>query len=146
MKFDEILSISSWVMLATKILSHKHRQTDNHFPEIVNSFSGHPKAYHNFCHIHTDRQSFSRNCQLVFRTSPNESQFLSYTHRQFFHYLSLKNLTIFQIWSNRVPKRVNPSNTGSRKFLRNQYFLPFISNKVKTRLIISTQRMSFNNL
>ena len=41
---------------------------------------------------------------------------------------------IFQKQSNRVhdiPKRVNPSKTGNRKFARNQYFLLFTYKKVK---------------
>ena len=69
-KFHEILIISSRATLATKFFSHTHR--------------------------HTDRQTFSRNNQIVFRTL----------------------------------KSVNPSKTGSRNFLRKQYFLWFISKKV----------------
>ena len=44
-KFHEILCISSRATLAIKFLSHTHRQTERHFPEIVKLFSGHPKTY-----------------------------------------------------------------------------------------------------
>ena len=54
----------------------------------------------------------------------NDTKFLSHTHRQ------TDGLTgVFQKKSNRVqdiPKRVNPSITGNRKFARNQYFLRLI--------------------
>ena len=48
-KFHAIPCISSRATLATKFLSHTHRQT----------------------HKQTDRQTFSRNSQIVFRTSQN---------------------------------------------------------------------------
>ena len=43
-KFYEILLVSSRANLATKFLSHTHTHTDRHFPEIVNSCSGHAKT------------------------------------------------------------------------------------------------------
>ena len=51
------------------------------------------------------------------------TKFLSHTHTSTH---TDRQTDIFQKWSKRVqgvPKRVNPSKAGSRKFLRNQYFL-----------------------
>ena len=51
------------------------------------------------------------------------TKFLSHTYR---HTHTHRQTDIFQKWSKRVQdvsKRVNPSKTGSRKFLRKQYVL-----------------------
>ena len=70
------------------------------------------------CLDNTKYKDFIKFCQLVFRTSL-ATNFLSYTHRHID-----AQTDIFQKQSNRVediPKRVNPSKTGNRKFARNQY-------------------------